>query len=222
MQELKKKMFAKWEGPKLGGGRNFNFKLQVSGTSNLAWKKSLPKLPDNVQHCWKLAKRSCKNMKRASWSSGQCMVVNYHWEFPFKDGSQSVGSRVILPWSQSFYMVAGRTAVLLALLLPGVGSNGRGQNIHLLEGQLWTSDYEKGAFRAFTLRKVCILFFIWSCFIIFLRPHLNTISICVKTTVHLLGSLIRIDELRKDDYMQWRAVLFPVKSQLEAARRAWD
>lgn len=29
-------MFAKWEGPKLGGGRNFNFKLQVSGTSNLA------------------------------------------------------------------------------------------------------------------------------------------------------------------------------------------
>lgn len=43
MQESKK-MFAKWEGTKLVGERNFNFKLQVNVTNNLVLRKTLLKV----------------------------------------------------------------------------------------------------------------------------------------------------------------------------------
>lgn len=43
MQESKK-MFAKWEGSKLVGERNFNFKLQVNVTNNLVLRKTLLKV----------------------------------------------------------------------------------------------------------------------------------------------------------------------------------
>lgn len=46
MQESKK-MFAKWEGTRWLGERNFNFKLQENIT-NLTEEKIPPKVPDSV------------------------------------------------------------------------------------------------------------------------------------------------------------------------------
>lgn len=60
-------MFAKWEGTKLVGKRNFNFKLQEPVTNVALKKKILPKVPHSGlfkdKQSYSGGKRDYKNMK---------------------------------------------------------------------------------------------------------------------------------------------------------------